>query len=250
MKLPRIRLAWAGCALLWLATGCTPPTRALLTSRCPEAGSAADDPSCRPPGLPCLDDSQCPSREWCSAAGSCKACMPTPPGCPDCPNGVLTKRAANGCVVCECGQECKGNLDCAKGSLCVGGVCAACATVPASCPSSCPWDFEARPVSRNACASCECVPPNQCLRDADCPSGQQCYAGSQCQDGCTTPECCFGNFCAAPGCKGLPKTSCALIGCAQGTCAGTCAGKPVCECLGNPLQWTCADTGCDATLCK
>lgn len=242
------------CAGFLLVSACSPTTRVLLYSRCDASSDGECSAQLGPPRCPELQ--ACPLGPADCGAIGCAAC---PDGgavvCPPCPPGTLSsvkQMVERGCSLCMCRAQCKLDSECGPGALCAAGSCKPCAAPPQVCDLRCPLDFRAVVRKRNGCASCECAPQNECLGDADCGPGQRCYPGAQCHEGCDQPDCCFGNTCAAVGCTARPDASCALIGCAQGSCVTTCksGGKPQCDCTGSPGTWECSDTGCEDAHCE
>lgn len=148
---------------------------------------------------------------------------------------------AGGGVAGSCGGgcgACTDDLACAYGSeWCVQGVCTSCSAAPDPCPPG--WN--AVGLRRNGCIGLECVPPTACRSASDCGGGATCYAGALCPEGCAQgdPSCCFGNFCARPGCDpaAVPLT-CSQRGCVLGKwCAGPDWATPDCDCDGS--TWSC-----------
>lgn len=222
----------------------------VLRSRCPPdagpkacAGAPAELMRCSKPA-------DCKAGEDC-LKGQCVACDKG--GCNVCPPGTQERKVLNGnCVACKCVPECQFHEQCPIGTACVAGSCTDC-PVPAVCPAKCELPgWSPQKAVHNGCTMCECAPPTECMKDAECGAGLVCYAGQQCDDGCTTPDCCRGNLCGAPGCKAPAASSCGLVGCPKGRCVGDPACKPSpCKCVrtsDTDIGWVCGEP-CEA-MCQ
>ena len=140
-----------------------------------------------------------------------------------CANGFLT--ISEDCASCACRTD----ADCSGEFWCVAGECRA-------CPAVVDCVFPNIVVPRNGCSWC--VPLGECASDAECPAGTICYAGRACTPGCSSPSCCFGSLCDAPGCGSTEELDCSLVGCAD---SGTCevVGRwPDCACESG--RWSCS----------
>jgi hypothetical protein len=112
-------------------------------------------------------------------------------------------------VRCEPGcQDCTTDAECRSGQLCDdAGRCAACPLeTPDACPA-CPATFTR--ISRNGCATCDCLPPTECRSPAQCAAGEACVASPACAPRCPdAPTTCCASVCTATRCPGPPPLGC------------------------------------------
>ncbi len=136
---------------------------------------------------------------------------------------------------------CSRHSDCPSQQICASGSCTPCMGSAMDCSQPCPAQQVRVATIRNGCAVCECAPPSECSKDADCAMGEVCYRGAQCEDDCGDDlDCCFGNHCGVPGCP-LPIPSCNLAGCEGGNVCEPSCSESTCFC--NGMVWLCSDTG-------
>jgi len=226
-------LAWA---LGFLAIAGCNPDRVLLQFEIDAA------PAPEPPPPTCLESDECGPSAACIDS-ACTPCDVILQSCNCPPETTASKYLVGECTACHCLPACRFHSECPADSFCAAGGCRKCAEAP-PCPASCNWKWKPVRLERNGCAVCECAPPNECVRDEDCPDGLVCYAGRQCADGCVEPGCCHGNLCSLPGCDPPQSADCAYVGCKDGVCSGdpSCA-LTGCKCApGATDEWSCPNT--------
>ncbi|MGD8863878.1 MAG: hypothetical protein PVI30_27940, partial [Myxococcales bacterium] len=212
-------------------------------------GSACIDGACCTPGEPgcgCFETDTCALGATCGGDDDAPSCEVCPPGTRDCPCiGALPADASVDAAVGALGGG-----ECADGSVCLEGICAA-----PGCSAGdigCPCDGEGECAGEGECTTerlCEaCYPGREgcaCQSDGSCEEGltcadgrcETCVAGSRgcaCRAGGDGAACEAGLSCEAARCSPMPR-SCEELDClAQGR---LCEGEPDARC-----------TECDGSL--
>jgi hypothetical protein len=242
-RAPRIGLAALGVSSLGLLR-CSPERSVLVSSPATEAagGTSAAGTGAGGTFVVVAGASSIGAGGTLGGAASAgQAGMETGGGVPTSGATATGGQGAGGATDGGMTNTCTSHDDCGLGSACVANICQPCAAAVMQCPASCPVGFVTTAVTRNGCSLCECVPPSNCSRDQDCAASEVCYAGAQCQEGCSTPDCCFGNHCGAPGCGSTVGLNCGAVGCPLGgQCFSVCA-EPTCTCDG--ANWQCQGDG-------
>ncbi len=146
------------------------------------------------------------------------------------------------CTRCD---PCTTDLECPTRWWCEGGQCVRCRELPPlpDCPPP------STPLIRNGCSTGRCLPPSECLTDADCGARRRCIRGEACEE-CDDITCC-ANRCASDACAATTSPEwCADYAAACPCGSGPCLARD-CTCMGD--TWTCAAEcidiripGCDA----
>jgi cold shock CspA family protein len=227
-----------------------------IDSDCPGSEICRND-RCYPAGCYTTRGQQCPSGEYC-VAGTCTKdpCLDSGGNNKCTGKGEFCRRVDGKCslpcagVSCQQGEVCVDgkcianpcdSVKCAVGEICVAGKCE---TERCTAKNPCkhgrlcneeknrcmddPCAGVKCPDSKQICRLGQCVPPNQCIFDADCPGSDLCIKNKCIDPGCfqnsdcPSGEKCEGGFCRGESCK--DKKCADGEFCRGGQCVASCAG--------------------------
>lgn len=184
-----------------------------------------------PPSKSCTGAAGCPAGQVCTDQGLCQAtCAATT----DCAKGTVCKGGL--CVapaVTDAGtpKECTTTTDCTGGKVCIANHCQACGGTNGPCPCAANTDC----ANGQQCVAGACTDPkNICKYNSDCEAGKICENG-QCVAGCTD-TCAPPATCVKGGCVTPPGNTCQLDSqcpttapkCVGGNCVPACTTDSQC----------------------
>lgn len=211
-----------------------------INQRCAPAGCYVESPRCQGSnfvclstqcvGNPCQPKSPCTAQEYCRIVDS--RCAK--------PCAGVSCTGNNQCVDGQCLNDPCAGKSCAAGEICVNGTCEKdrCTTGSVckhgrvcngqnTCQDD-PCQGVTCPDPQHVCKRGQCVPPDSCTCDGNCPSDQLCIGGKCIPPACSdTTKCSGGKVCANGQCLDSPcagKSCAADEFCRGGSCVKSCAG--------------------------